>query len=64
METISLLKFSKGHNSIKNEGGVTFLISAHRLMVLYICSKFRENTSKVIELLGKHNFPTKIFKGA
>ena len=30
--------FSKGHNSLKNVGGVTVLFSAHHLMVVYICT--------------------------
>ena len=29
-------KNSKGHNSVKNEGGVRFLFSAHCLMVIYM----------------------------
>ena len=39
-------KFSKGHNSIKNEGGVMILNLGTSLDVLYICSKFHENISK------------------
>ena len=42
----SLLKFSKGHNSVKNVGGVTILISAYRPIVLNTFIKFRENISK------------------
>ena len=26
MDTISIIKFSKGHNSVKNVGGVTVLV--------------------------------------
>ena len=44
--TIFLLKFSKGHNSIKNAEGVTFLVSVYDLMVLHICTNFRENIFK------------------
>ena len=29
-------KLSTGHNSVKNVDGVTFVFSAHRLMVVYI----------------------------
>ena len=32
-----MAKISKGHNSIKNVGGV---FSGHRLMMVYICIKF------------------------
>ena len=51
-DTISIPKISKGNNSAKNVGGVTVLISACRLIMLYICAKFREiilNGIKVIE---------------
>ena len=41
-DTISLLKISKGNNSAKNVVGVTILISACCLVMLYICAKFRE----------------------
>ena len=49
---ISILKITKGNNSAKNVGGVTFLISARRLVKLSICAKFHEiisNGIKVIE---------------
>ena len=39
---ISMVKFSKGHNSVKNVAGVKVLFFAHRLMMLYICTKFHE----------------------
>ena len=38
----------KGHNSVKNEGGVTVLVLCTRLMVVYISTKFHEN------ILGVH----------
>ena len=34
---------SKGHNSVKNVGGVTGFFSAHCLMMVYISTKFHEN---------------------
>ena len=49
---ISILKITKGNNSAKNVDGVTVLISARRLIMLYICAKFYEivlNGIKVIE---------------
>ena len=49
---ISILKITKENNSAKNVGGVLLLISARRLVMLYICAKFREiilNGIKVIE---------------
>ena len=51
-DTISILKITKGYNSAKNVGGVTVLISARRLVMLYISTKFCEiilNGIKVIE---------------
>ena len=51
-DTISSPKITKGNNSAKNVGGVTVLISARRLVMLYICAKFREiisNSYKVME---------------
>ena len=51
-DTISILKITKGNNSAKNVGGVTVLISARRLVMLYISTKFCEiisNSIKVIE---------------
>ena len=49
---ISIRKITKGNNSAKNVGGVTVLISACRLVMLYISTKFCEiisNGIKVIE---------------
>ena len=49
---ISSLKITKGNNSANNVGGLTVLISACRLVMLYICAKFREiisNGYKVME---------------
>ena len=52
MDTISILKITKGNNSAKKVGGVTVLISARCLIMLYICAKLHEiilNGIKVIE---------------
>ena len=46
IDSISLLKFLKGHNSIKSAGGVAFLAFKHCLMVLHISTMFPENISK------------------
>ena len=49
---ISSPKITRGNNSAKNVGGVTVLISACRLVMLYISTKFCEiilNGIKVIE---------------
>ena len=58
MDTISILKITKGNNSAKNVGGVTIVnlctSSGHALYFyqIYICAKFHEiilNGIKVIE---------------
>ena len=46
---ISKQKITKGNNSAKNVGGVTFFISAHRLVMLYISTKFCEIISNGIK---------------
>ena len=51
-DMISILKISKGNNYAKNVGGVTVLISAPRLVMLYISTMFCDiisNGIKVIE---------------
>ena len=50
---ISILKISKGNNSAKNVGGVTVLISAPRLIMFYICAKFREIISNGIKVMER-----------
>ena len=49
-------KISKGHNSVKNVGGVTTLVSAHRLMMVYICTKFHENIVDGIKIIERTCF--------
>ena len=46
-----IYKFSKGHHSIKNIGGIMVLVLCYCLMKLYICIKFQENIKRVSELL-------------
>ena len=58
-DTVSPLKFSKGHNSIKNEDRITVL----RLIMLYICTKFHENILKAFRVIKWTQCPY-IFKGA
>ena len=58
-------KISKGHYSVKSVGGVTFLVlctssrfffSAHRLMMVYICTKFRENILDGMKVIERTRF--------
>ena len=44
---------SKGHNSIKNRWSVVFLLSAHRLMMVFICTKFHENILDGIKVIER-----------
>ena len=55
---------SKRRNSVKNVGGVTVVFfSAHRLMVVYICTKFYENILDGIKNIERTLFSKEI-KGA
>ena len=56
MDIISLLKITKGNNSAKNEGGVTLLISAPRLVMLYISTKLCDIISNGIEVIERTRF--------
>ena len=55
-DTISILKITKGNNSAKNVGGVTVLISASRLVMLYISTKFCEIISNGIKVIERTRF--------
>ena len=45
-----------GENSIKNIGGVSVLVSAHRLMVVYICTEFHVNILNGIKVIEQTRF--------
>ena len=49
-------KNTKGNNSAKNVGGVTVLISACRLVMLYISIKFCEIISNGIKVIERTRF--------
>ena len=55
-DTISILKITKGNNSAKNVGGVTVLISARCLVMLYISTKFCEIISNGIKVIERTRF--------
>ena len=55
-DTISILKITKGNNSAKKGGGVTVLISACRLVTLYISTKFCEIISNSIKIIERTQF--------
>ena len=52
----SILIITKGNNSAKNVGGVTVLISARRLVMLYISTKFCEIISNGIKVIERTRF--------
>ena len=56
VDTISILKTTKGNNSAKNVGGVTVLIFAPRLVMLYISTKFCEIISNGIKVIERTQF--------
>ena len=60
-DTISLLKFSKGHNSVKNVDGVTILSRVLRILSddVLICTKFRENASKGFRVIERNSHTDK-----
>ena len=61
---ISILKITKGNNSAKNVGGATLLISACRLVMLYINTKsFVKLSRTVSNLKSGHDFYSENYKG-
>ena len=60
-DTISISKFTKGQNSVKNVVKFRFSISVYCLRMLYCCTKFHKSISKVSQFWGKHE---KFTKGA
>ena len=55
-DTISILKITKGNNCEKNVGGVTVFISACRLVMLYISTKFQKIISNGIKVIERTQF--------
>ena len=49
-------EIKKGNNSGKNVSGMTILISAKWLVMLYICIKFREIISDGIKVIQRTQF--------
>ena len=50
------LKITKGHNLVKNAVRVIFLISAHPLIMFYICTMFHKNISKGLSVIEGTRF--------
>ena len=49
-------KNSKGHNSVIMEVELRFYFSFHRLMVVYICTKFYDNILDGIKVIQRTRF--------
>ena len=43
---VCMLKFTKGHNSVKTIDGIPVLVLSHCLIMFYTCIKFQENIAK------------------
>ena len=58
-DTISILKFTKGHNSIKDASrivindGVRYFFSAYRLIIIHIVPSFVRISLKISEILRR-----------
>ena len=66
MDTISILKITKGNNSAKKAGGATIVNLCMSSVMLYISTKFCEiisNDIKVIELYSGYDFYTENYQG-
>ena len=56
-DTISIWKITTGNNSAKSVGGViVFIISARRLVMLYISTKFCEIISNGVKVIERSRF--------
>ena len=56
MDKIFIGKFSKGPNSVKTYVELQLFLSAYRLMVVYMCSKFQENIPDSIKVIERTRF--------
>ena len=56
LDKISIRKITKGNNSAKIVGGWPLFISAHRLVMLYISTKFCEIISNCIKVIERTRF--------
>ena len=55
-------KILKGYNSVKIKVKLQFLLSAHCLKVVYICTKFHENTLDCIKVIERTRFSWEKFQ--
>ena len=59
MDTIFIVKISKGHNSVKMYMELPFFLSAYRLIEVYISTKFHENILGGIKVIEQTRFFSK-----
>ena len=62
-DTIFIRQISKGHNSVKMLVELPFFFSAHRLIMVYISTKFHKNILDGIKVIERNDFHKKKFKG-
>ena len=60
---ISMPEIKKGNNSANNVSGVTVLISAKWLVMVYIVPSFVKLSRRVSKLKSGHDFYTENYKG-
>ena len=58
-----ILYITKGHNSLNITHGVNVLFSAHHLIMVYICTKYRENILNGFRVIDRIQFHC-YYKGA
>ena len=57
-DMILILIFTKGHNFVNIARTVIILVFAHRLIMVYICTKFRENILNGSRVMERIRFVT------
>ena len=56
MDTISIVKFSKGNSSMKNVGGVTALVLCTLYIMLHFYITFHKNISEGFRVIKRTQF--------
>ena len=59
---ISILKTTIDHSFVNYVGVITFLFSAHCLMIIFICPKACKISLTVLKIRSDHDFLTKNYK--
>ena len=62
-EMLLILFIKKGHNSLNIIHGVKVLFSAHRLNMVYICTKFKEKYLERFQSYGAYSISMLLQRG-